>query len=155
MGERAVSKPTQHEENFPDADALMVALILAPGTFSRNRFFKLYQSESIWQARRRAQVVRSLIKELTDPWPTAGQLPSHPQAVVEQEVMIEGELHLQFSVPDLGYRRSVRLSAVEAAALRYCLDRAGKLQASEQDKRAVELCLSKLAPNLLTEPRVD
>ncbi|HXS19187.1 MAG TPA: hypothetical protein VN764_18445, partial [Polyangiaceae bacterium] len=70
--------------HLPHADALMVALILAPDTFSRNKFFRFYEDRKIWSARRRAQMVRSLIKELTEPWPVAGQVPARAPAVIEQ-----------------------------------------------------------------------
>ncbi len=132
----------------PDPDALMVALIMAPGTFSRNRFFRLYENRKIGRARRRAQMVRSLIKELTEPWPLEGQIPSHPGAVISEERFVDGELLLSFSVPDMRYKRSVRLTPIEAAALRYCLARTGKLEVSPAEKQQVELCLSKLAPTL-------
>ncbi len=132
--------------DIPDADALMVALIMAPGTFSRNRFFQLYQQEEIWRARRRAQVVRSLIKELTEPWPQVGSIPPHPQAIISEEREVDGDLVLSFSVPDMSYKRSARLSKIEASALRYCLHRAGKLDLDDGDRRTVEHCLSKLAP---------
>lgn len=135
---------------LPDADALLVALIMAPGTFSRNRFFQLFENKRLSKARRRARMVRGLIKEMTEPWPSMDSPPISDMNVIEQEELVDGELHLQFSVPDMGYRRSACLSAIEAAALRYCLDRAGKLKVSETERRAVEDCLLKLAPHLST-----
>ena len=138
--------------DLPDADALMVALILAPDTFSRNKFFRFYEDRKMWIARRRAQMVRSLIKELTEPWPDAGQAPARSAAVIEKDMTLGGELHLQFSVPDMGYRRHVRLSRIEAAAFRYGLYRAGRMPLNEPDRMTVEAVLRQLAPQLEVSP---
>ena len=146
MNRSAAQQERPHASYLPDADALMVALIMAPGTFSRNRFFGMYENAHIYHARRRAQVVRSLVKELTDPWPLSGGVTPHPEAVIEEERQVGGELQLSFSVPDLGYRRTTLLSPIEAAALHYCLDRAGRFRATVEEKRLVEHHLSKLAP---------
>jgi hypothetical protein len=137
---------------LPNADALMVALILAPDTFSRNKFFRFYEERKMWVARRRAQLVRSLIKELTEPWPATGQLPARSPAIIEKDTTLAGELHLQFSVPDMGYRRHVRLSRIEAAALRYGLHRAGRMPLNEPDRTAVEAVLRQLAPSISPLP---
>lgn len=53
----------------PDSEGLLVALILAPSTFSRNRHFELFERAESAEARRRAQLIRSLLAEMTEPWP--------------------------------------------------------------------------------------
>ncbi len=132
------------ETLFPNSDALLVALILAPSTFSRNKFFEMFQQEPLKMARRRAQLVRSVIKDLTEPWPHPGEIPGHPSAVVVEEVMHENDFTLTYVVEELGYRRSVLLTHLEAAALRYALERAGAGKASASEKALVDLNLAKL-----------
>lgn len=129
-----------------DPEALLVALILAPGTYSRNKFFGLFESREHRQARRRAQLVRSLIRELTDPWPIKGDVPARPTPLIEEEFERDGMLHLTYRVKDFEYRRSAILSSVEAAALRYALKQAGQGEITEQDRALVERCLGRLAP---------
>jgi hypothetical protein len=48
----------------PDPEALVVALTLAPATWSRNRFFELYKDASVRRARRRATLVRCVAADL-------------------------------------------------------------------------------------------
>ncbi len=98
------------------------------------------------RARRRAGLIRALIKDLTDPWPHPGEIPSHPQAVVEREEERNGELHLSYRVDEFDFRRSAVLTRIEAAALRYALHRAGKRPLDEGDRRLVEECLAKMNP---------
>lgn len=131
----------------------MVALILAPGTFSRNKFFSLFEDDTLREARRRAQMVRSLVKDLTEPWKLEGEIPSHPTAVEVREHTVEGAEDeptrvLSFRVPEFNYRREAHLTSLEAAALRYCLSRAKVGDISAGDKRLVEQHLHRLSPLL-------
>lgn len=130
----------------PDKDALFVALVLAPATFSRNKFFEMFEEEALSHARRRAQMVRSMIKELTEPWPHPGEIPGHTRPVIEHEVERDGELHLTYRVDEFDYRRSVVLAPIEAAAFRYALHRAGQAEIRIQDRELVEKCLSRMNP---------
>lgn len=134
----------------PDPEALLVALVLAPSTFSRNKFFEMFEEGALSQARRRAQIVRSIIKELTEPWPHPGEFPSDPKPVIEEEYEQDGNLHVTYRVDEYDYRRSAVLSAIEAASLRYALHRAGKGEIDPEDRRLVEGCLSKMNP--LSDP---
>ena len=43
-------------------DALLVALVLDPSTYSRNRFFDLHNSPVFRRVRRRASLVRSVVR---------------------------------------------------------------------------------------------
>ena len=52
----------------PDPNALLCALILAPGTYSRNRFFDMFEASAARAVRRRALRVRSMVIQLTEPW---------------------------------------------------------------------------------------
>jgi hypothetical protein len=130
----------------PDPDALLVALVLAPATFSRNKFFEMFEENALAHARRRAQIVRSVIKELTEPWPHPGETPSHSKPIIEEEIERNGELHLTYRIDEFDYRRSAVLGRIEAAALRYALHRAGKGDVSGEDRTLVESCLAKMNP---------
>ena len=62
-------------------EALLVALVLAPGTFSRNRHFHLFEQAALKRARRRARELRGIVRDLTEPWQppsrrTSGGTPS-------------------------------------------------------------------------------
>lgn len=130
----------------PDPDALLVALVLAPATFSRNKFFEMFEDDALAHARRRAQIVRSVIKELTEPWPHPGEIPSHPKPIIEEEVERDGELHLTYRVEEFDYRRSAVFDKIETAAFRYALHRAGKGEIRVEDRTLVESCLAKMNP---------
>ncbi|KYF93391.1 hypothetical protein BE20_09455 [Sorangium cellulosum] len=47
-----------------DLEALFVALVLAPSTFSRNRFYSLYADPEARRVRRRAALLRSIVRQL-------------------------------------------------------------------------------------------
>lgn len=129
----------------PDPEALLVALVIAPGTYSRNKFFELYENADLRHARRRAQLVRSVIKDLTEPWPYPGSIPPHPKPVIVEERKQSDGLHLTYEIANFGYRRSTILSSVETAALRYALHRAGVCDLDPSEKALVEESLNKLA----------
>ncbi len=144
-GEKHSTKSVPGEKT--DADALFVALVLAPGTFSRNKFFALFQDSELMHARTRAKAVRSLIKELTEPWAHPGERPSRSCPIIEEEYEQEGELHLTYRVEELNYKRSILLTPLEAATLRYSLHQSHLRELASSDREMVERALSKLAPS--------
>jgi hypothetical protein len=124
-----------------DLDALLAALILAPRTFARNRFFTLFQNPEAAKIRRRAARVRGILRQLTGtPKPVA--------EVVGERVLADGQVHLRYRVEDLGYTRTAALSSLEASTLRYAMHRSGKAALSHEDRTAVESALSRLNPTL-------
>ena len=95
------------------ADGLLAALTLAPATWSRNRFFDLYKDPGVQNVRRRAGLLRGIVRHLAH----AGI-----EGLVQRE---EGESWvLVYRVPDLGLSRTVVLSGFENAVLRVTLARA-------------------------------
>ena len=120
-----------------DLDALLAALILAPRTFSRNRFFWLFERPEAAKIRRRAARVRGILRQL------AGT-PKPAAEIVGERVLTDGQVHLRYRVEDLGYTRTAALSALEAATLRYALHRAGKSSLSHEERTAVEAALARL-----------
>ena len=124
-----------------DLDALLAALILAPRTFARNRFFTLFQNPEAAKIRRRAARVRGILRQL------AGT-PKPAAEIVGERVMNDGQVLLRYRVEELGYTRTAALSALEAATLRYALHRSGKASLSHEERAAVEGALSRLSQAL-------
>ena len=124
-----------------DLEGLLVALVLAPRTFSRNRFFALYQDASVRRVRRRAARVRGLIRQLLGEGRPKGE-------IIGEQVLEDGQVLLRLRVPELSFERTTALSALEAATLRLALSRAGAGKATRADKDQVEAALSRLGPEL-------
>ena len=124
-----------------DLDALLAALILAPRTFARNRFFTLFQNPEAAKVRRRASRVRGILRQL------AGT-PTQKAEIVGERVMSDGQVLLRYRVEELGYTRTAALSSLEAATLRYALHRSGKAALSHEERSAVEAALSRLSEAL-------
>jgi hypothetical protein len=124
-----------------DLDALLAALILAPRTFARNRFFSLFQNPDAARIRRRAARVRGILRQLAGtPRPAA--------EIVGERVMSDGQVLLRYRVEELNYTRTAALSSLEAATLRYALHRSGKASLSHEEQAAVESALSRLSETL-------
>ncbi|HYP89875.1 MAG TPA: hypothetical protein VEQ59_17020 [Polyangiaceae bacterium] len=124
-----------------DLDALLAALILAPRTFSRNRFFWLFEKPEAARIRRRAARVRGMLRQLTGT--------PHPVAeIVGERVLADGQVHLRYRVEGLGYTRTAALSALEAATLRYAMHRSGQASLSAEERRCVEEALARLNQTL-------
>jgi hypothetical protein len=124
-----------------DLDALLAALILAPRTFARNRFFTLFQHPDAAKIRRRAARIRGILRQL------AGT-PKPEAEIVGERVMNDGQVLLRYRVEDLNYTRTAALSSLEAATLRYALHRSGKASLSHEEQAAVEGALSRLSETL-------
>jgi len=124
-----------------DLEALLAALILAPRTFSRNRFFWLFERPEALKVRRRAARVRGILRQL------AGT-PTPKAEIVGERVLSDGQVHLRYRVEELGYTRTAALSALEAATLRYALHRSGKSPLSNEERAAVEAALARLSHSI-------
>lgn len=121
-------------------EGLEVALILAPRTFSRNRFFWLFERADAQKVRRRAARVRGVLRQLAAPDGSA--------EVIGERVLADGQVLLRYRVLELGYARTSAFSALEAATLRYALHRSGKAPLGEEDRKAVEGALLSLNKSL-------
>jgi hypothetical protein len=120
-----------------DPDALICALVLAPRTYSRNRYFSLYQAPAAAAARRRAARIRGVVRQLLGH--------GGPQeSVVGERILEDGRVLLRYRIATLGYQRTMALSAIEAAALHYALHRAGAGPLSDEDRALVEGALRRL-----------
>lgn len=143
----------------PDLEALLVALVLSPATYSRNRFFELYKDPAVRRARRRASVVRSVIRHLS---PGAGR-GGDQGAIVSSTTLPSGRVELTYFVPALGLRRTTTLDPLEAALVRYVTARvkSGGAELSGApddpvDRHSIEAALRRLAPSALDpQPSAD
>jgi hypothetical protein len=124
-----------------DLDALLAALILAPRTFARNRFFTLFQNPEAAKIRRRAARVRGILRQLTG-------TPKPAAEIVGERVLSDGQVHLRYRVEDLNYTRTAALSSLEAATLRYAMYRSGKAPLSSEERAMVEGALARLGQTL-------
>jgi hypothetical protein len=129
-----------------DREALLVALVLSPATYSRNRFFALYQDAELRKVRRRAAHVRSLVRQMTSGSAARGALGES----VSVRPAAGGRVELGYEVPGLGLRRRVLLDPIEMALIRCALARAaGVLTAPDDPDRArVDAALARLTPPL-------
>lgn len=119
------------------ADGLLAALTLAPATWSRNRFFDLYKDPGVQNVRRRAGLLRGVVRHLAH----AGI-----EGLVERQ---EGDRWvLAYRVPDLGLSRTVVLTSFENAVLRVTLARAKGEPPADPWKAMVDRALGQLEPRL-------
>ncbi len=124
-----------------DPDALLCALILAPRTFPRNRYFDLFEDAVARRARRRATRVRGIIRQLVEKGPERAEITG------EQE-LADGRLLIRYKVQRLALARTTALSPLEAATLHYALHRAGVGPVSAEERRLVEGALERLGAGL-------
>lgn len=127
--------------NKVDLDALLCALILAPNTFSRNRFFQLFEQPKALRVRRRAARVRGIIRQLVGDGTSKG-------VIVGERIMNDGQVLLRYHVAELELTRSTALTELEAAALRYALWRAGEGKLDRADRQKVETAFARLSKSL-------
>jgi len=124
-----------------DDEALLCVLVLAPGAFSRNRFFGLFDNPSRKKLRRRAGRVRGIVRQLLSPIRGSAE-------VLGERVLEDGQVLLRYQIAELGFSRTAALSRLEAAALRYALHRAGRGELPDDDRALVEDAVSRLSRGL-------
>lgn len=124
-----------------DDEALLCALVLAPTTFSRNRFFGLFENPARRRLRRRASRVRGIIRQLVAPERGRAE-------ILGERVLEDGQVLLRYRVEELGYSRTTALTRLEAAALRYSLHRAGQGELADEDRKVVEEAIARLSRGL-------
>ena len=124
-----------------DLDGLLCALVLAPRTFARNRFFALHENPAVRRVRRRASRVRGIIRQLVGNGKAKGE-------VVGEQVLEDGQVLLRYRMEDVSFARTTALSALEAAALRFALHRAGDGPLAEEDRLRVEDALARLGRDI-------
>jgi hypothetical protein len=132
-----------------DADALLCALVLAPRTFARNRFFSLFTQSAAKHARARAAELRTIVRHLS----------GHKgvRALVRDVGPgDDGFIVLRYSVPGIRMERTAVLDALELSLLRFALWRASsgraqhgaELAVTDDDRAIVQRAVSKLDDGL-------
>jgi hypothetical protein len=132
-----------------DRDALLCALVLAPTTFARNRFFALYTETWARRTRSRAAQLRTIVRQLAA---------VAPRAVLQEVVPVaEGGVVVRYAVPDLHFERTARLDPLELSVVRFALSRRPRsspeaddssMSVTDEDRRNVERTLAKLGQKL-------
>lgn len=118
-------------------DALLCALVLAPNTFARNRFYGLYEDPVLRRVRRRAYHVRSILRQLL------GQGTERALLIGRLE-LDDARVLLRYRLDSLKLERTTALSALESSVLSYALHRAGQGELEDTDRARVEEALHAL-----------
>ncbi len=124
--------------------ALTVAMAVAPGVYPRNKHFSLHLLPETKAAKRRAALLRGIVRHLGRACNT------------HVSRLASGRVRLSYRVPALSFERSTELSPEEAACLRYLARRSGFVPPEEagcpsdevEDRLAVEWVLVKLGPRV-------
>lgn len=132
-----------------DRDALLCALVLAPTTFARNRFFALYTEPWARRVRSRAAQLRTIVRHLSA---------QTPKSELHEILPLEdGGTVIRYGVPDLHFERTAMLTPLELAAVRFALSRRPRAssehngaatQLTDDDRQMVEEALLKLGRRL-------
>ena len=127
-----------------DHEALLVALVLAPATYSRNRFFSLYADPEVRRIRRRASLIRGIVRHVSR------ANPGERGEVVRTEPSGAGRFDLTYVVPSLGLRRTATLDPIELSLVRFAMSRTpgreAPLDPDDPDRQRIEAALQRLAP---------
>src|SRR5450432_4446382 len=93
-----------------DRDALLCALVLAPVTFARNRFFTLYTLPWARRTRSRATQLRTMVRHLSaqERWKAE---------VRDMRPSADGGVVLRYGVPGLSLERTALLDPLEIAVI--------------------------------------
>ncbi|HEX7668956.1 MAG TPA: hypothetical protein VF395_05215 [Polyangiaceae bacterium] len=125
-----------------DLDALLCALILAPQTFPRNRYFSLYDNAAGKRVRRRAARVRGIIRQLVGEGKQKAE-------ITGETVLEDGRLLIRYEIQGLALHRTAALSALEAATFHYALHRAERGPLETAERRLVERTLERLGMEIV------
>lgn len=123
-----------------DRDALLVAMTVVPGLYSRNRMFVLYNDPHVKYAKARSAILRGVVRHLLG---TAGE------AEIEL-ARAESGIVLRYRIERMRMERRIELSELEAACVAYLSGRGGcpSLHATERDRALIEAALKRLSIGL-------
>jgi len=124
-----------------EGEALVVGMTLVPGLLSRNRSFDLFENPEVRRARRRATLLRGIVRQIAG---AQGEIRSLRVARVAARV------ELSYSLPAMKMRRQALLNDLELACVRYLAERAAVagLHATEEDRAAIDAALIRLSAGL-------
>ncbi len=145
-GQTETRRPARKGSHDVSPDALLCALVLAPNTFARNRFFGLYEDPVLRRVRRRAYHVRSILRQLL------GQ-GSERALLIGRLELDDARVLLRYRLDNLKLERTTALSALESSVLSYALHRAGQGELEDTDRARVEEALRTLNEPLTSGER--
>jgi hypothetical protein len=130
---------TTERRALPDVEAVTVAMVVAPGVYSRNRMFALFAEPEMARARLRATVVRGLFRQLQR---------SRNLGLSFRFEDREGGVYLHYEVEKLRLVCRIELTHLERSCLVYLASKtdAPLMQATPEDKTRVEEALLRLVP---------
>jgi len=136
------SKRGKDGSHLVSPEGLLCALVLAPDTFARNRFFGLYEDPVMRRARRRAYHVRGILRQLL------GQ--GKDKALLLGRFELDDDrVLLRYRLDNVKLVRTTALSALESAVLSFALHRAGQGELEQEDRARVERALEGLGNEAL------
>ncbi len=115
-----------------DLEALLVALVLVPQSYPRNRFFSLYQWPGARDVRRRAALLRSVIADLVG---EAEQVNVRTRGAA---------VALRYQLVELGLHRTTMLARDELALVKLAAERAARDAAVGGGARCRQIALAPL-----------
>ncbi|HZU85583.1 MAG TPA: hypothetical protein VE987_21790 [Polyangiaceae bacterium] len=124
-----------------EGEALVVGMALVPALLSRNRSFALFENPTVRRARRRAALVRGIVRQLSG---------AHGQVESLRVARGVDGCELSYRLPGMKMQRRAELSDMELACVRYLAARSGvaDLQPSEDDRASIDAALRRLADGL-------
>jgi hypothetical protein len=122
-------------------DGLLCALVIAPRVYARNRFFDLFEQPVIRRVRRRASLLRGVVRQLTNSRGPRGE-------TIGEQVLADGRVLLRYVVPGLNFTRTTALTGLEAAIVRYLVARSRNVPCKSEDFERIEQALAGLAGGL-------
>jgi hypothetical protein len=125
----------------PDREALVVAMALVPGMYSRNKMFALHREPEVRRARARAATIRGIVRQLAGERGAAEGI----AFVRHGDVTV-----LKYRLPQVRLERRVELTEIERACLVMLAARAGvrEMHATHEDRAHVEAALKRLGAEL-------
>ena len=124
---------------YPEPEAMVVALVMAPGMYPRNRFFAMFNVPTLRKARWRAAQLRGLVNAL-----------ARPSAPIADYVLERHTDHslLSYRVPSLNARVQAYLRPHEAAVVEVAVARIRGETPPAAAYALVQGWLGRLAPAL-------
>lgn len=140
MEAEAIGRPPREV----DEEGLLAALVLAPGTYARNRFFSLFREPRYRRVRRKAAQLRGLLRHLAGKG--AGVVDARERAP-------DGGETIRYHVVRLSLTASVRLEPFEVALVDVALAIARKEEPPPEAAGIVNAAVMRLGPEGVTEGR--
>jgi len=121
-----------------DLDSLLVALVLVPHSYPRNRFYQLFRDPDAYRVRRRAALLRSLIADLSG---------DADKVTIERR---DGGVSLSYLLVDVSVQRTTFVDERELELVTYAVSRhrpRADLPASEVSSASFATVLERLYSN--------